>query len=134
MASPSLPASICADLIGKPFLDGGRGPSAYDCWGVLQAVLHRLGKTPTDFPSNPDLLRYAIADEWQPLEAHQVQPGDGVLLRSADPRWQWHIGVIFDGCHMLHAREGVGVCIERFDSLTYQRRIVGFYRFRGRPE
>ncbi len=127
-------ALVYADLIGVPFVAGGRGPDGYDCWGVLQAVLHRLDRSPTDFPSNPDLLRYALSDEWQPLEASQVEPGDAILLRSSDSRWVWHIGVVVDGCRMLHAREGVGVCVERFDSPAYARRIAGYYRFRGRPE
>jgi len=130
----SLPAKYVADLIGKPFVDGARGPEAYDCWGLLQCVLRRMGHEPTDYPSNPALLRFALHDEWQPLDPQEVKPGDGILLRSTDSRWEWHVGLILDSCRMLHARESVGVCVERFDSPAYRRRIVGFYRYRGRPD
>lgn len=129
-----LQAKLYADLVGKPFLRGGRGPDAYDCWGVLQCVLRRLGHTPTDFPSRPELLRYALQDEWQPLEKHEIRPGDGILLRSIDPAYEWHVGLVLDRCWMLHAADGIGVVTERFDSPAHVRRIAGFYRFRGRPE
>ncbi len=122
-----------ADLIGKPFVRGARGPAAYDCWGLLQEVLRRMGDSPTDFPSDPALLRTALADEWQPLERSQVRPGDGILLRATDPEYVWHVGLILDGFQMLHARDDAGVCIERYDSPARARLVVGFYRFRGRP-
>lgn len=129
----TLPAALYADLIGHPFRDGARGPHEFDCWGLLQTVLRRMGHSPTDFPSNPALLSQALADEWQPIERGLVQPGDGILLRSNE-RYVWHVGVVLDGCRMLHARESVGACVERFDSPAYSRRIVGFYRYRGRPD
>lgn len=130
--SASLSARYFADLIGKPFLRGGRGPEGYDCWGVLQEVQRRLGNSPTDFPTDPTLLMQAISDEWMPLERYQAKPGDGVLLRSANAAYVWHIGVMVGPFKMLHAREGAGVCTERVDSPAYLRRICGFYRFRGR--
>lgn len=128
----SLPAHIYADLVGKPFEDGGRGPDTFDCWGVLQAIQRRLGNTPTDFPSRPELLQQVVADEWQPIQRDQILPGDAILLRSSMAKYTWHIGVVVDSFTMLHARESVGVCAERIDSPAYTRRIVGFYRFRGR--
>lgn len=128
----SLSAALYSDLIGKPFVDGARGPEAFDCWGVLQAIVRRMGGNPTDFPSDPALLQQAISDEWQPLERHEIQPGDAILLRSPDPAYVWHVAVVLDGSKMLHTRAGVGVCTERFDYPLHARRIAGFYRFRGR--
>lgn len=133
-AGAALSPRIYADLIGKPFVHGGRGPAEFDCWGLLQTVLRRAGHEPTDYPSNPELLRHALHDEWQPLERAQVRPGDGILLRSTDEKYVWHVGVVVDACRFLHARSGAGVCVERYDSAAYARRIVAFYRYRGRPE
>lgn len=130
--SASLPARYYADLVGKPFLRGGRGPDAYDCWGVLQVVQRRMGNAPTDFPTDPTLLMQAVSDEWMPVDRQQIKPGDGILLRSSMSEYIWHIGVVVDPFKMLHARESVGVCVERIDSSGYLRRICGFYRFRGR--
>lgn len=132
--STALAPRLYADLIGKPFVDGARGPDAFDCWGLLQCVLRRMGHEPTDFPSNPALLRPALHDEWQPLDPCEVRAGDGILLRSLNPRYEWHVGMVVDLGRMLHARESANVCVERFDSPAYARRIVGFYRFRGLPE
>ena len=30
------------DLIGRPWRLGGRGPDAYDCWGLVREVLQRM--------------------------------------------------------------------------------------------
>jgi cell wall-associated NlpC family hydrolase len=129
----SLDAALYIDLIGKPFCDDARGPDAYDCWGLLQTVLRRMGHAPTDFPSNPALLLQAIADEWQPLDREPVQPGDGILLRSTNPRYQWHVGVVVAPSRYLHAQENIGVVIERYDLPVTRRRVQGFYRYRGLP-
>ena len=134
MALVSLSPALYADLIGKPFRYGARGPVEYDCWGLLQELLRRQGHAPVDYPSNPELVRHALKDEWQSLERHEVRPGDGILLRSVDPKYVWHIGVVVDGCRMLHTRECAGVLVERFDSPAYARRLAGFFRYRGLPE
>ncbi len=73
-----------------------------------------------------------VRDEWEPVRIYKLLPGDGILLRSILPEYQWHIGVAVDPWNMLHAREGVGVCVERIQSPAYQRRLLGFYRYRGR--
>jgi NlpC/P60 family len=127
-----LPARIYADMVGKQFADGGRGPDVYDCWGVLQEVLRRMGQYPTDYPSRPDLLLRIVSDEWEQIRPDKLLPGDGILLQSINHRYQWHIGVAVDSWNMLHAREGVGVCVERIQSPAHQRRLLGFYRYRGR--
>jgi cell wall-associated NlpC family hydrolase len=127
----ALPAVVYRDLIGLPFERGGRGPRVFDCWGTLQEVSRRMGRNPTDFPTDPALLATALADEWEEIKRAHILPGDGILLRSSDSAYQWHIGVVIDQWKMLHAREGVGVCVEMFDSPVYKRRVVGFYRFRG---
>ena len=129
----NLSAHLYADLIGKPFRFAARGPDAFDCWGILQCVLQRMGHTPTDFPSNPALLQQAISDEWQRLDG-EPQPGDAILLRSYDTQIVWHVALVLSLGTMLHAHEVRGVCAERYDSPIWRRRIAGFYRFRGRPD
>jgi hypothetical protein len=127
-----LSSRMYADMVGKPFRRGARGPDEYDCWGVLQAILRRMGHSPTDYPTSPELVLQVIADEWEPIRIDQLLPGDGILLRSTDPAYEWHIGVAVDPWNMLHAREGAGVCVERIEGPAYKRRLLGFYRYRGR--
>ena len=127
----TLPGYLYRDLMELPFVEGARGPDAVDCWGLLQIVQHRLGRRPTDFPSQPDSVAAALADEWVEVKRALILPGDAILLRSTQEKYEWHVGVMVTPYIMLHAREEANVCLERIDSLAYARRIVGFYRFRG---
>src|SRR5579864_5775045 len=123
----SLPARFYADLIGKPYRDHGRGPDFYDCFGVLIEVERRMGNQLPDYISNPDTLDEIRVHDWQ--EVLKPEPGDGILIRSVDPRW--HVGVVINSCEMVHIRRDAHVCVERFDGILWKKRIEGFYRWRA---
>lgn len=98
------------DLVGLPYMDGGRGPDCYDCYGLAMEVYRRDGKTLPD-------LRYADHD---PALAGLVK--DGLPLREVDRppremdllemvyRGELHVGVAINGREFIHAtRLGVRV-------------------------
>jgi cell wall-associated NlpC family hydrolase len=81
-----------------------------------------------------------------------VTAGDAIVLRIAGRAW--HVGIVISVPSVaqtlvcdapdhrlkpvpqgegwfLHTRPGTGSCLERFDSLRWARRIVGFYRYGG---
>ena len=84
-------------MLGKPFREGARGPAAYDCVGLFLEMQRRLGR---------DVPRYSSHEADSPSALHRFepvmlpQPGDGILIRSADPRW--HVGVVAGGGWMIH--------------------------------
>lgn len=117
------------DLVGKPFRERACGPDAYGCVGLLLEVMRRLGHALPAYPQEEASLWAALGEmgEWDKVPI--PQPGDGVLLRSSDP--PWHMGVMVDQQHMLHAHPHAGVVVERIDGPLYRRRIEGFYRCRA---
>ena len=124
-----LPLNLWIDLLGKPFADGGRGPDAYDCVGLLLEVQRRMGRSLPAWGSHARNLPGALA-RWELTD--DPQPGDGILIRSSDPAW--HIGIVCGDNHMLHANPDAGQVVrERYNSFPWQNRIEGFYRWKGLP-
>lgn len=121
-----------ADLIGKPFRDGGRGPDEYDCFGLLEEVYRRRG---INLPPEPNSISqeekaYAIGQavergEWELIE--KPQPWCAVAFRVIPP-YITHVGVVLQDCQrFLHTRQGVNVAVERLNSIVWRSRIAGFY-------
>ena len=128
-----------ADLIGRPWVAGGRGPDAFDCWGLVRRVqAERFGRSlpeiPVDagdlrailgaFRDHPERRRWALTET--PAE------GDCALMRQS--RHPVHVGVwlAVDGGGVLHCVRGAGVVFQRPKGLLQAGwRIEGFYRFEG---
>lgn len=99
--------------IGKPFVDGGRGPDVFDCWGLLRWIVANELRRPL-LPTYPipltakreiaDAVESAIAGpEWRKLSAplHTCAVG---LSRHTKLH---HVGLFLavDGGLVLHADE-----------------------------
>ena len=121
----TIPYSLWADLLPKPWREDARGPDAYDCVGFFLEIERRLGFPVPAYASEVDAVALAVAD-WELVT--DPQPGDAILIRSLNPRW--HVGVVCGDGWMLHAREGAGVAKERYNSFPWQARIEGFYRWK----
>lgn len=125
-----------AQYVGKPFMDGGRGPDAYDCWGVVQAVYRdQLG---IDLPgygeiSAANLLRVrrqiaagADAEPWLPVT--DPREFDVAVMRLPSGRGHGHVGVMIDAHNVLHSEGASGVAVDRIDAATIRNRIMGYWR------
>ena len=136
----TIPYSLWADLLPKPWRKDARGPDAYDCVGFFLEIERRLGFPVPAYASEVDAVALAVAD-WELVTDPQhsgssrtgpgpwgEQPGDAILIRSLNPRW--HIGVVCGDGYMLHSREGAGVAKERYNSFPWKARIEGFYRWK----
>ena len=113
--------------------EGGRGPDAYDCFGLFAELCRRRGMpipdhpTPAELPDRDRDIKAAIDVEWLPLEAPEV--GCAVVLRKGP--WMSHIGMVLDGGKFIHASGTVGITIARLDDIRFVQRIAGFYRYAG---
>ena len=121
------------NLIGKPFVDGGRGPDAYDCWGLCVEVYRCFGIELPDYKiccHDSEAFDKLYARDIQTRRRHDWPdvPTPAVLtIRFNSPKFVNHVGVYIGGGRFLHTREKTGVVIERVDSMYWKHRIEGFY-------
>lgn len=126
-----LSASSLADLIGKPFRDGGRGPDGYDCWGLVIEVMRRCGQELPDYKIGA--LEFAKIgaeiEQQRPMWRRLVKlsPPCLLLIRLNVAFFCNHIGVYIGEELFIHAREKTGVCLDRVTSPAWAKRIEGFY-------
>lgn len=119
------------DLIGLPFVDGGRDPAVgLDCWGLSTEVFRRYGIALPDYKiSCEDASR--ISEEineqrplWRRCEGQIPVPALVVIRFAA---YCDHTGVHIGQGRFIHTRKGIGVNIDRTDSPAWAKRIEGFY-------
>lgn len=131
-------------MIGVPFLDKGRGLSGWDCWGAVRfGLLNGFGvEVPSyteDYTTTKegDEITALIGREslaWIEVPLGEARVGDVIILRiKGQP---WHCGLVMDPPYFLHAdatvsrRTGLpkGTVRDRWDSLLWEKRILGVHR------
>ncbi|MGR3495148.1 C40 family peptidase [Citreimonas sp.] len=125
-----------ARYVGAPFADGGRGPVAFDCWGLVQTVYRDcLGIELPHYGeiSARDLLRVrreiaagVTSEIWRQVD--RPREFDVAVMRLPTGRGHGHVGVLTDPHHVLHVEAGSGAAIERLDGATIRNRIMGYWR------
>jgi cell wall-associated NlpC family hydrolase len=123
----------CA-LVGKPFAWHGRGPEAYDCWGLVRQCLLVAGvKDVPDYRSategciNAVVMLDAMAHGWH--KAARPEPGLVALFRM-DLAVGSHVGYLLTADRFLHTTEETGgAVLERLSSPLWSRRVLGYYRW-----
>jgi len=128
------------DYVGIPYLLHGADRAGVDCWGIVRMFYRE--QYAIDLPSFGDRYgreldeaeRAQIAaiirgesGEWWRVPEGEEKVGDLLLLRMLGE--ESHLGVVTaPGC-FLHARQGIGSCVERYDHPAWARRVVAFYRW-----
>ncbi len=113
-------------FVGLPYAERGRGPDAFDCWGLVVEV-YRVGLD-LRLPLYGDAATCAEEDRLFRHErafVRQVERPDLfdlVLIRERP----WHIGLWAGRGHLLHMPFAKTSVIEPIS--TFGRRVEGFYR------
>jgi cell wall-associated NlpC family hydrolase len=127
-------AAWAAFLCGRPFAKHGRGPAAFDCWGVVCWSQHLLGRAVRSYAecyrdvsarARGDLDALIAAERATWLEKPAGGVGDVVLCESAG--LNCHVAVLCGEGRALHALKGAGVVaqpLERRDGGIW----LGAYR------
>lgn len=124
-------------LMGIPYQPKGRNLDGVDCWG-LAYVFHRmlLGNPVPSYthdysqPEDPESVSKAItgnALQWVEVEPSAARYGDVVIFRLKG--LPMHCGVVLDHGDFIHTLKGCQTCIERLDSLTWNKRIYKVIRW-----
>lgn len=126
----------CADLIGIPYQEHGRTLSGSDCMGIVYLFNRKLGKQVPDYRTeyassiDPEAVNQVVEQhqsEW--LEVEEPEVGD--LLLFCIRGWPVHVGVYIGGNRFLHSLKGCNSCIERLNSITWNRRLKKVLRWVG---
>lgn len=132
-----------SDLIGAPFEQDGRGPKAYDCYGLTKEVYHRYGKEIGEYwccvedkVKINDIYRGAVKNgKWREIDyKHGEKIPEPALIGlrfNAPPGIVNHTAVYIGDGKFIHIRERIGVCVDSITSPAWARQIVGIYEFIG---
>ncbi|MGW0698622.1 NlpC/P60 family protein [Streptomyces sp. NPDC002867] len=95
--------------LGKPYVWGATGPSAYDCSGLTQAAWRSAG---VSLPRTT----YTQINAGQRVSRAQLAPGDLVFFYSGIS----HVGLYIGGGQMIHApRPGAPVRVAPIDQMPF---------------
>jgi len=118
--------------------DGGRGPNAFDCWGLVRDVLHKYFDV-------PELLSYGCVcpDDKRSMNAGYKVVKTGFKACCAVPGavacgyrsgCLVHVGVVVEtasGLRVLHASRASGVSLVSLREFERLFLKVGFYCYGG---
>ena len=127
------------DLIGTPFANHGRDVKhGLDCYGVVREVYQRYGYDVPEYDADYkdmekiDQLIKGNTRGYPWKEIKEPAAPCLIAIRFGSPDGVVnHTAVYIGGGMFIHARERIGVCIDRISSPAWRRVIVGFYHFTG---
>ena len=127
-----------ADIIGKPYAVGARGPEAFDCWGVVRYFywLHFAVSLPLYKNENPfhtkrvgELMTKAEhSSDW--IEIDKPRHGDVVAMSRSEVLHHVGVWLDIDGGLCLHALDGHSVVAQNLQRLKHERfKRISFFRY-----
>lgn len=128
-----------ADLIGVPFVEGGRTREGLDCWGVVLELYRREGivlKDPfaCETQASVKQTQRENAEVW--IARHFDQ-----WRRVSDPAWgrvaafrdvdgaAVHVGVLVEPGKFVHALKKSGVVVGKLDRAPWCDNLMGIYAY-----
>jgi len=128
------------DLIGKPFLDNGKGPDGYDCYGLCQEVYKRLGIVLPEFDytfsnhassETAEAIDFKIEENKNRFEVIEKPEPYCIVTFCIVPPFISHIGIVLDDCiKFIHVSRMNAVVIDRLNSIRWKGRIRGYYKWK----
>lgn len=126
-----MPHPVWQQLVGKPFRDGGRGPTHYDCLGLSIEYNKLRGIEVVDPRVSGATARGEFSkrwsESWEPVTNPRV--GDLVLAKTTvDGAETWHTLVIVEPRLVLHTTVATGSITQSFDAFLRRGRVVSYWR------
>ena len=121
------------DLIGVPFVDGGRNPKVgLDCYGLVTEVFKRFAVNLPDYRiccEDTATINEEINKQrprWIKQDPTNL-PVPCLVVIKFNTVFCNHTGVYIGNGKFIHTRQRIGVNVEDIDSIIWKRRIDGFY-------
>jgi len=117
--------------IGLEYEDTCRGPTKFDCWGLVVWVYkHEFGMdVGEDIVYDSKLAKIKQFRDnfssWTKVENPIEGDGTMFLLSGKIP----HCGIYIGDGKMLHIDEGLMSCIQRMNDIKWKSRFEGYYRY-----
>jgi cell wall-associated NlpC family hydrolase len=107
------------DLLGKPYKNGGRGPDAFDCSGLVYFAYKKSGLTLPVTAEEQGKGGGGVSRE-------AILPGDLVVFRI---KRDFHVGIMLNDKEFIHASKSRGVAIDDLSLPYWARSLQGFRSF-----
>lgn len=109
--------------IGKPWQSGAQGPEAYDCYGLVRAVLRECCgiEAPLvafDAGRSADCLRTVDEQRRLPVWREIAAPQPWAVALMGHGRKPHHVGVVLPDGRVMHSAEGHGVVVHSMAQLA----------------
>lgn len=125
------------DLLGVPFLMGGRDKSGLDCYGLVKEIYIRKGITLPEYmsghlsPDNRNLISMMITDGLELFSKLEKPEPFCLVTFFIRPPYTSHIGVVMPDCYrFIHILKNTSVAVERLDSIEWAKRITGYFKWK----
>jgi cell wall-associated NlpC family hydrolase len=112
---------VALEQLGKPYVFGGSGPSAYDCSGLVTYAYAAAGVS---------LFHYTVDqfDDTAPISESQLLPGDLVFYNTGAGAQPGHVAMYIGGGSVVASNhQGTNV---QTQSISWDGTIMGFRRVR----
>jgi cell wall-associated NlpC family hydrolase len=126
-----------AQYVGLPYKTHGRSRAGVDCWGLVELIQReQLGNLWPQYEGADWFKGQSVAVVGHDAAHHATKfttvipgeewLGDGILIRMRG--FPFHVALVLAPGWMIHTTEEAGSVIERYRSMVWERRIMGFYR------
>ena len=125
-----------SNLIGIPFIDGGRDPKiGVDCWGLFILAMKEYGHDIPDYKvlafdtQRIDEMVSSNIGLWKKCEKPNKGLAVSLSINPKYPNVTQHFGVCLSPYTFLHTRQKTGSVIERLDHIYWSNKITGFWQW-----
>jgi len=135
--------------IGLPAQQYGRGPSHFDCYGLIKHAyeidkgidLPSFGAAADEFVAAAEAQIERERSEWLEIPPGEEQEFDLILTYKVFKHGKnyilrpLHLGLVAQPGTMLHAEGRIGTCLENYrENPIWAKRVAGFFRHKSLAE